>query len=257
MRHSAASGCVALKILKNHSRVIDVLRSPLRLRKNQPVQRSLRRTFRSVCAQKRLRVADESDFAGRQAQLLPKANASAGRICARLAASPWPLAARIRPTLLRRSRLRRNRARHLIGEGLDHQRMRRDRRRRDELRLRDVRARASPIACPSASRCSKIEIERSREHEDLVRAAASQLRSAQRHRSEVSRISGAKPRIGSHAAKPSALRVAAPAGCEQSVARMNAGRQCSFPPMRPCFTMVASTSTMARTATSAVMSEMS
>ena len=33
--------------------------------------------------------------------------------------------------------------------------------------------------------------------------------------------------------------------------------QCSLPPMRPCFTMVASTSTMARTATSAVMSEMS
>ena len=35
------------------------------------------------------------------------------------------------------------------------------------------------------------------------------------------------------------------------------GSQCSFPPIRPCLVIVASTSTRARTATSAVMSEMS
>lgn len=33
--------------------------------------------------------------------------------------------------------------------------------------------------------------------------------------------------------------------------------QCSFPPIRPCLVMVANTSTIARTATSAVISEMS
>jgi len=35
------------------------------------------------------------------------------------------------------------------------------------------------------------------------------------------------------------------------------GNQCSFPPIRPCFVMLASTSTIARTATNAVISEMS
>ena len=52
--------------------------------------------------------------------------------------------------------------------------------------------------------------------------------------------------------------------CDQArVARLEVGNenergcQCSFPPIRPCLVMDASTSTIARTATSAVMSEMS
>ncbi len=111
-------GMIALEILKNHFRVLDVLRSPLRLRKDDPVQRALGALLQRG-EQERLRVADEAHFAGRQAELLPNQAHQPVRIGAagRIAVAAG---GQDKADLLRRSRRGRNRARHLICEGLDH-----------------------------------------------------------------------------------------------------------------------------------------
>ena len=72
-----------------------------------------------------------------------------------------------------------------------------------------------------------------------------------------SRTAGTKAKIGSQAAA-TALALSPASLPSQSIGSEDERRrQCSFPPIRPCLVMVASTSTIARTATSAVMSEIS
>lgn len=96
----------------------------------------------------------------------------------------------------------------------------------------------------------KIEVQRRRKYKALARGAAIDRGGQRADRSQLDFWSETKYRLAGRDYRTcvSAIRIR-----DEEENR----DQCSLPPMRPCLTMVASTSTMARTATSAVMSEMS
>jgi hypothetical protein len=236
---------VALKILQNHLRVFDVLGAPLALRQDDPLQRPPGALFERV-RQKRLRVADESDFAGRDAELLPNQAHQPVRIgaggCVGLSAG-----GQNQPRALRTGWA--DRARHLIGESLNHQRMAR-------IGVVVMESDGGVLAArltdclPKRFALQKIEVQRSRKDKDLARVPALQSGGKRVDRSQRYLWSESKYRL---AGRNYTTRVSAARICDEEENR----DQCSLPPMRPCLTIAASTSTMARTATSAVMSEMS
>ena len=96
----------------------------------------------------------------------------------------------------------------------------------------------------------QIEIKSSGQHKNLSGAVARQCRRQSIDRSQFHGWPEAENWLASrgHCTRVPAVEIRS---------EDERGRQCSFPPIRPCLVMVASTSTIARTATSAVMSEMS
>ncbi|HTW65411.1 MAG TPA: hypothetical protein VME17_12370 [Bryobacteraceae bacterium] len=115
-------GTRSLEILENYSGVLDMLGTPLRLSKHDPVQRALGAFFQCV-RQERLGMAKESHFAGRETKLFPDEPHEAVRI--RAAGSiAMATGCEHESNLLRRSCFRRHRARDLIGESLNYQWMR-------------------------------------------------------------------------------------------------------------------------------------
>ncbi|HUA18760.1 MAG TPA: hypothetical protein VMB25_08450 [Bryobacteraceae bacterium] len=198
--------------------------------------------------QKRLGVADEADFAGCQTELLPNQTHQPVRIGAagRIAVAAG---SQDQPNLLWGSCLSRYRARQLIGERLDDQRM-------SGIGVIVMNRKCGMLPARLTDRVSErfaleqVEIEGGRKNEDLTGAAAAD-RGGQI-------IDGSQLNVRSEAEYRFAGRCYRACVAAMRVANEDERRgQCSLPPMRPCLTMVASTSTMARTATSAVMSEIS
>ena len=143
----------------------------------------------------------------------------------------------------------RDRAGHLIGQRLDHQRMCRINIVvvNHQLRASTARFANRPAECLTLQ---KIEVEGGGNNENFTGSAAVEYcgQSVDGGQRNIRRKTENGLASSSDCARVPALYVA----CEDE-----GGCQRSFPPIRPCLVMVASTSTMARTATSAVMSEMS
>lgn len=103
---------------------------------------------------------------------------------------------------------------------------------------------------PKRFALEQIKIERGWKHENLACGAAVECGGQRIDGSQLDLGSKTEYRLAGrgYSAQVSAIRIR-----DEEENR----NQCSLPPMRPCLTIVASTSTMARTATSAVMSEIS
>ena len=213
------------------------------------MQGPLRAFFERV-RKKRLGVAHKSDFTGGQAELFP--DQTHQPVTLRAAARIAVAAGREdQADVLRGSRIGRNRARDLIGESLHQQRMRRDRRRRDATRVADSLAGASRDRMSQASRCNRLKSSAAGSTKISLGAVAAIADDKESMEASVT-LPARKPRIGSQAEATALASPQFEIGSEDE-----RRRQCSFPPIRPCLVMEASTSTIARTATSAVMSEMS
>ncbi len=124
LRHppGASFRMIALKILENHFRELHVLGSPLCLRKNYPIQRTLRALLQHQ-REKRLRVPDESDLGGRESQAFPNQahQPIALRPATRIA---MPAGCEDEAGMLDGARLGRNSARYLVRETIHQQGMR-------------------------------------------------------------------------------------------------------------------------------------
>ena len=100
----------------------------------------------------------------------------------------------------------------------------------------------------------QIEIESGGQHEDLSWTVA---RDCGRQSIDGNQFHGRPETENRLASRGHCIRVPAVDIGSQICSQDERGSQCSFPPIRPCLVMEANTSTIARTATSAVMSEMS
>ena len=147
----------------------------------------------------------------------------------------------------------RNRACHLIGESLNHQGVRRV----DVVMMNDELRAGSPGLSDRMSKSlplQQIEIESGGQREDLSFGVA---RDCGRQSFEGNQFHGRPEAENRLASRGYRIRIPAVEIGGQICSQDERGSQCSFPPIRPCLVMEASTSTIARTATSAVMSEMS
>ena len=240
-------GMLALEILEDHARKLDVFGFPLGFGKDYPVQGALRTVFEGL-REKRLGMPDKSDFAGGEAELFPHQTHQPVTICA---AARIAVAAggEYQADVLEGSRVRRDGACDLIGESLDHQGMRGV----DVVVMNAELRIGSPGLSDRMSESlalQQIEIESGGQHEDLSWAVA--------------RDCGRQGIDGNqfHCRPETENRLASRGYCTRVPAveiggEDERGSQYSFPPIRPCLVMEASTSTIARTATRAVMSEMS
>src|SRR5580658_5692480 len=100
----------------------------------------------------------------------------------------------------------------------------------------------------------QVEIESGGQHEDLSWAVA---RDCGRQGVDGNQLHGRTETENRLAGRDYRTRVPAADFGSQICSQDERGSQCSLPPIRPCLVMEASTSTIARTATSAVMSEIS
>jgi hypothetical protein len=123
LRHSPGANfrTLALKILQNHFRELDVLGPPLRLRKNDPIQRTPRALFERH-RQKWLRMPDKSDLCGRESQAFP--NQTHQPVAVRPAFRiTVPAGGEDEAGMLQCARIGRNGARYLVRETIDEQGM--------------------------------------------------------------------------------------------------------------------------------------
>ena len=240
-------GMLALEILKDHARELDMFGFPLGLGKYDPVERALHAFFESL-REKRMGMAKKSNFAGGETELFPHQThqtvtvRATGRV-------PMSAGGEDQADVLRGLGVGRDGAGNLIGQSLDHQGMGGV----DivvmngELRMRTP---SFTDGLSESFALQQIEIQSGREYENFSRVAAANCSgqvfdgSQFNLRSETEDWGTSR---GDQAGVP-ALEVAD---------ENERGSQRSFPPIRPCLVMEASTSTIARTATSAVMSEMS
>jgi hypothetical protein len=72
---------LALEILEDHARELDMFGFPLGLGKDDPVERALQAIFESL-REKRLGMPHKSDFSGGQAELFPHQTHQSVAICA-------------------------------------------------------------------------------------------------------------------------------------------------------------------------------
>jgi hypothetical protein len=250
----ACLGVLALEVLQNHFGEFDMLSAPLSLRQNQPIQRAFQASLERV-TKKRLSVANKPDFAGRQSQLLPQEPHQAVALCA---AAGVAMSARGED---QSSRLLSARACNPIRKTMHQQRMSRIYIIVMQSNLW-IRASRFTERAAEAFALQQIQIQCGRKDEDLVRALFGFLCDRFGQGVDCGQThDGLKSEnlFTGFGHGPRLLAGLIPRSVPALQIRSEDERrcQCSFPPIRPCLVIVASTSTMARTATSAVMSEMS
>jgi len=161
-------GMLALEILEDHARELDVFGFPLGLGKDDPVERALQALFESL-REKRLGMPHKSDFSGGQAELFPHKTHQAVtiRATARIAIAAG---GQYQADVLG-SCIRRDSAGDLIGESLDHQGMRRV----DVVVMEHgvlMRPPSLTDGAPQRLTLEQIEVQSGREYENFPRVAA-------------------------------------------------------------------------------------
>lgn len=249
--HSPSSGfgVIALKIFEDDFRELDVLASPLRFGKNDPLQWPRPQgAFLERVPEKRLRVANEANFARAKAELFPDQAHQA--IAIRTAACVAVTAGRENEAdLAEGPGIRWDGARQLIYQGLHHERVGWI----DVIVMQDdFRMRPSSFTHRSSERLAfeQIEIERRWKYEDFSGSTAANCGGQPVGRGYLNIWGESEYWLASRSNRACVFLTR---GTDENEPRS----QRSFPPILPCLVMVASTSTKARTATNAVISEIS
>jgi hypothetical protein len=243
-----------LEILKNYVRELHMFGLPLGLRKDDPIQRTLGALLQGQ-GEKRLGMPHESHFTRRKSQSFPNQTHQpiAVSAAARIAVSAG---GENQADLLQRSNAGRNHTRHLIGKRFHQQGM-------PWIQIVVVngelwiRAARFTDGVSQSLALQQIEIERHRKYEHFPGLDCIQwqriYRGQRNHRPETENF------FRSIRDREHLLRRFAPRRVSGMKIRSKdeCRAQFSFPPIRPCLVMAASTSTIARTATRAVMSEIS
>jgi hypothetical protein len=260
-RHTPGVGLrvIALKVFKNHFCKLDVFRLPLRFCQHHPIQSALR-TFLERQGEERLHVPSDPHFGGRQPQPLP--NQPHQSIGVRAACGITMAAgSKNQSSMLQCAGFRRNRACHLIGEALHQQGMPGI----DIVMMQRNFGMLPPCLAdgmPQSFALEQIEIERDGKDENFPSVSFRFLRDR-----VVKLVDRCQPdhwlkpqdRLTGYGYGASLITCFTPGffPAVQIGSEDERRGQRSFPPIRPCLVIVANTSTMARTATSAVMSEIS